>query len=185
MSKVTIQDLEKVQNTLKEAGYDYRLELENGRILIMNPSDIESSEIGIRFSAFLFAWVNPRRLGRIFESSGGFILPNNNLKAPDISFVRASKLKQSIRYFAKVVPDLVVEIKSQRDRIKPLEDKIKIFLSLGTEVGILINSDEKIVTIYRNTENPVTLTNEDILTIPELFPGWELPINEIWPLEFD
>ena len=185
MSKVTIQDLEKVQNPLKEAGYDYCLELEDGKILITNPSDIESSEIGTRFSTFLFAWVNPRRLGRIFESSGGFILPNSNLKAPDISFVRASKLKQSIRYFAKVVPDLVVEIKSQSDRIKPLEEKIKMFLSMCAEVGILIDSDEKTVTIYRNTENLTILKNGDILTIPELFPGWELPITEIWPLEFD
>jgi len=29
------------------------------------------------------------------------------------------------------------------------------------------------------------LGNEDTLTIPELFPGWELPIVELWPPVFD
>ncbi|NEQ41714.1 MAG: Uma2 family endonuclease, partial [Okeania sp. SIO3I5] len=31
----------------------------------------------------------------------------------------------------------------------------------------------------------IVLTNEDILTIPELLPGWELPISEIWPPVFE
>ncbi|PSB16815.1 hypothetical protein C7B69_17585 [filamentous cyanobacterium Phorm 46] len=72
---MTLKDLEKVQKTFQEAGQDYQVELESGRIVIMGPSDIVSSEIGIRLSAFLFVWVNPRRLGRIFDSAGGFILP--------------------------------------------------------------------------------------------------------------
>ncbi len=31
----------------------------------------------------------------------------------------------------------------------------------------------------------MTLGNEDTLSIPELFPGWELPIVELWPPVFD
>lgn len=127
MALMTIKDLENLQATLSEAGQDYQLELENGKIIVMGPSDIISSEIGVRLIAFLFAWVEPRRLGRIFDSAGGFIMPDTNLKAPDVSFVRASQLQQSVRYFAKLVPDLVVEIKSQSDRVKTLEKNSKSF----------------------------------------------------------
>src|SRR6476661_7897810 len=178
---MTLKDLEKVQKTFKEAGQDYQVELESGRIIIVGPSDIVSSEIGIRLSAFLFVWVNPRRLGRVFDSAGGFILPDANLTAPDVSFVRAARLRQSPRYFGELVPDLVVEIKSQSDRIKPLEKKIHNFLELGAQVGILIDPDEETVTVYRQEGEPIVLGNEDILTVPELFPGWELPIAELWP----
>ncbi|MEG5032127.1 Uma2 family endonuclease [Microcoleus sp. AT3-D2] len=181
MNMMTLKDLEKVQKTFKEAGQDYQVELESGRIIIVGPSDIVSSEIGIRLSAFLFVWVNPRRLGRVFDSAGGFILPDANLTAPDVSFVRAARLRQSPRYFGELVPDLVVEIKSQSDRIKPLEKKIKNFLELGAQVGILIDPDEETVTVYRQECEPIVLGNEDILTVPELFPGWELPIAELWP----
>ncbi|WP_445635694.1 hypothetical protein [Nostoc sp. DSM 114161] len=58
---MTIKDLERVQTAFSEAGLYYQLELENGKISIMGPSDIVSSEISSRLIAFLFAWVNPRR----------------------------------------------------------------------------------------------------------------------------
>jgi Uma2 family endonuclease len=185
MSMMTITDLEQLQVTLNQAGYDYQLELEDGKIIVTGPSDIDSSEIGVLFSRLLGNWVYPRRLGRVFDSAGGFILPNTDLKAPDVSFVRASRLRRRLRYFAELVPDLVVEIKSQSDRIKPLEEKIKMFLSLGAVVGILIDPDQETVTVYRPAGEPTVLSNADIFTLPELFPGWELPITELWPPVFD
>ena len=97
----------------------------------------------------------------------------------DVSFVRATRLRQSPRYFGELVPDLVVEIKSQSDHIKPLEKKIKNFIELGAQVGILIDPDEETVTVYRQEGEPIVLGNEDILTVTELFPGWELPISEL------
>lgn len=185
MPMMTVTDLEQLQATLNQAGYDYQLELEEGKILVVGPSDIDSSEIGVLFSRLLANWVYPRRLGRVFDSAGGFILPNTDLKAPDVSFVRASRLRQRLRYFAEMVPDLVVEIKSQSDRIKPLEEKIQMFLSLGAVVGILIDPDKETLTVYRPTGESTRLENGEILTIPELFPGWELPIAEVWPPVFD
>ena len=94
MPLMTVKDLEQVQSTLAEANLDYQLELENGRIQIVGPSDIVSSEIGVIFSRLLGNWVYPRRLGRVFDSAGGFIMPDTNLKAPDVSFVRAGRLKK-------------------------------------------------------------------------------------------
>lgn len=44
MTPMTIKDLENLQATLSEAGQDYQLELENGKIIVMGPSDIISSE---------------------------------------------------------------------------------------------------------------------------------------------
>lgn len=185
MATMTVKDLEQVQATLREAGLDYQLELEKGQISVMGPSDIISSEVGVQLIRLLGNWIYPRRLGRVFDSAGGFILPDANLKAPDVSFVKAERLRRSVRYFGELVPDLVVEIKSQSDRIKPLEQKLLSFIELGAKVGMLIDPDEETLTIYRPTGEAVTLGNEDTLTIPELFPGWELPIVELWPPVFD
>ncbi|NER08586.1 MAG: Uma2 family endonuclease [Okeania sp. SIO3C4] len=114
-----------------------------------------------------------------------FILPDSNLKAPDVSFVSAERLPRTVRYFGEMVPELVVEIKSQSDRIKSLQKKLKKYIKLGAKVGILIDPDEETVTIYRPTGKPIELINNDILTIPELFPGWEISISELWPPIFD
>lgn len=184
---LSVKDLENLQSLFSEQHLDYQMELADGKITLMGPSDIYASEVGVRLSSFLWMWVNPRRLGRVFDSSGGFILPTatNNLKAPDVSFVLASRLKQSPRYFAQMLPDLTVEIKSQSDRIQPLEQKILQFLALGTQVGILIDPDIETVTVYRNNQPNVVLGNGDLLEVPELLPGWSVPVSDLWPPVFE
>jgi Uma2 family endonuclease len=184
-TRLTVADLERVQVILSEAHLDYQLELVDGKIIIMGGSDIVSSEIGLEFGRLLANWVKPRKLGRVFESSGGFILPNSDLRVPDVSFVVASRLKQSKRYFAELVPDLVVEIKSQSDRLKPLREKLLSFIEQGAKVGILIDPDKCTVTIYRPAAEPVILRDGDMISIPELLPGWEVPVAELWPIEFE
>jgi Uma2 family endonuclease len=191
---MTIADLEQLQAEHP----DWQMELIEGNILVMGPSDYESEEIGSRLLTFLNNWVMPRRLGRVTGSSAGFILPSieengsnsgeeqpRNLRAPDVSFVRADKLKKTKRDFVELLPDLTVEVKSKSDRIKPLVEKIELFLKLGTQVGILIDPDKFTLTVYRLNQPAVVLKDGDTLTIPELLPGWELAVSELWPPEFE
>src|SRR2546426_11144954 len=164
---------------------DYQIELREGKIIIMSPSDSVSGEIGARFSTLLGTWVYNHNLGRVLDSSTGFRMPNGDLLSPDVSFVSRERLKQNLRTYLSVIPQLIVEIKSSRDRIHELEEKIDLFLSQGVQVGILIDPDTHIVPVYRSaglsknadSGDPIphatTLGDGDTLTIPELFPGWE------------
>ncbi len=83
------------------------------------------------------------------------------------------------------MPDLMVEIKSKSDRIKPLVEKIQLFLQLGSTVGILIDPDKLTLTVYRLNQEPIVFQDDDKLTLPELLPGWELVVSELWPLVFE
>ncbi len=111
MPEMTIKDVERIQSILREADFDCQLELEAGKIIVIRPSDIISSEVSLEFARQLSNWVKPRRLGRVFNSAGGFILPNSDLKAPDVSFVLRDRLPRRVSYFGTLVPDLVVEVK--------------------------------------------------------------------------
>ena len=182
---LTIADLEKIQTQLTEAHLDYRTELVDGQIIIMGLSDYVSEEIIARIITFLNIWVLPRKLGRVTGSSAGFRLPDGNLRGPDVSFVPAAKMRQAPRAFAEIVPDLTIEVRSASDNIKPLVNKLQRFIELGSQVGILVDPKNLTVTVYRASGEPIILTNEDTLTIPELLPGWELPISEIWPPVFE
>lgn len=66
-----------------------------------------------------------------------------------------------------------------------LTDKIKLLLELGCVVGILIDPDKLLVTVYRPNVEPVVLKDNDKLTIPDLLPGWDLALPELWPPEFE
>lgn len=176
---------------------DYQIELREGKIIIMSPSDSVSGEIAIRFSTLLSAWVYNHNLGRILDSSTGFRMPNGDLLSPDVSFVSRERLKQNPRTYLPVVPQLIVEIKSSRGRIRELEEKIVLFLSQGVQVGILIDPDKHTVRIYRSgglskdadsgesIPQGIILRDGDILTIAELFPGLEIPITSLWPVVYE
>ncbi|MGF1569253.1 MAG: Uma2 family endonuclease [Nodosilinea sp.] len=181
---LTAKDLEKVQRQLGNDN-DYRFELVDGAIVIMSPSGYESDEVATEFGAQLRNWVKPRQLGRITGAGAGFNLPNADTRAPDVSFVKAERLRRSPRSFAELAPDLMVEVKSPTDSIKKLQAKINRFLEQGTQVGILIHPEQRWVEVYRLDAKPMRLTDGEILTLPDLLPGWEVLVSELWPPVFD
>jgi Uma2 family endonuclease len=178
---LTVQDLQQVQAEHP----DWKMELVNGEIILMSPSGYESDEVATRMSAKLFNWVDQQRLGRVTGSSAGFVLPNSDTRAPDVSFVLAERLRRSPRSFAELAPDLMVEVKSPTDSLKTLETKILSFLSLGTRVGILLNPDDRTVKIYRSGQASELLQDGEMLTVPDLLPGWEVAVSDLWSPIFE
>ncbi|AKG22226.1 Uma2 family endonuclease [Calothrix sp. 336/3] len=182
---LSVKNLLELQKKLRDYDCDFQMELSDGRINLMEPVDVYASEIGAEMMRLLGNWVKPRKLGRVLDSGCGYILPNKYLKAPHISFIRAQRLKQSPRYFARIVPDLVIEIKAHRDRLEFLEEKIQLFLQLGTQVGVLIDADILQVKVYHPTEATITFNQDDTLTLPQILPGLEVAIANIFPPIFD
>ena len=180
---LTIRDLERLQANSP----DLRMELVNGEIRIMSPSGGESGEVSMRFASRLEIWVSDRRFGRVFDSSTGFVLPNKSkdVRAPDVSFVRADRLRQSPKGYAELAPDLAVEVKSPTDSLARLRQKIQSFFAVGTQVGILVDPDSRSVEVHRPGQNaPQVLRDGDVLTVPDLLPGWSVAIADLWPLVF-
>ncbi len=79
----------------------------------------------------------------------------------------------------------MVEVKSPPDSVTKLEAKIQDFLKVGTRVGILINPEDRTVKIYRPNQETETLGEGDVLTVPELLPGWEVAVVDLWSPVFE
>ena len=179
----TVRDLERLQAEHP----DLRMELVNGEIQVMSPSGGESGVVSMKLAARLAIWVEDRRLGQVFDSSTGFVLPNKSkdVRAPDAAFVRADRLRQVPTSYVEVVPDLMVEVRSPTDSLTQLREKIQSFFAVGTQVGILVNPKSRSVEVYRpRQEVPQVLRDGDVLTVPELLPGWSVAIADLWPLVF-
>ena len=180
---LTVKDLE----TLQAAYPHWQMELVGGEIVVMSPSGYESDEVAAAIIAQLWMWVNPRRLGRVAASSAGFVLPNasEDVRAPDASFIRADRFRRTTEEFAHQVPDLSFEVKSKTDSLESLRQKIQSFLELGTLVGVLADPRTHLLEVYRPNQAVQLLQDGDVFTVPELLPGWEMPVESIWSPVFD
>jgi Uma2 family endonuclease len=158
-----------------------RVELRDGKIIVMSPSDNMSEAIVARLTRRLEEWTEPRKLGFVFTSSAGFRLPNGDVVAPDVSYVAKERMHLPPRSYASVVPNLVVEVKSPSDHLAELEDRLSMLRSFGAQTAMLIDPDKHTVMIDANDNPSRTLTDADTLEIPAVLPGWSMPVAELWP----
>lgn len=162
---------------------ELRLELTaDGELVTMSPAGYESSEKNAELTIELGTWNRIGKQGRVFDSSGGFTLPNGAVKSPDATWIEKSKLTNiptGVK-FPVVIPDFVIELRSQSDSLTKTQEKMEEYRANGVRLGWLINPQKQQVEIYRLgqevevLESPITLSGEDVL------PGFVLDLSLIW-----
>nr|WP_238360847.1 Uma2 family endonuclease [Iningainema tapete] len=159
----------------------------NEEYLPQTTTDFTSGAVSTRFCALLSNWVEPHKLGYVVANGAGFQLPNGDVLAPQISFFSRERLKRVPRTYPELVPNLVVEIKSAFDRLTLIQEKVMGFLQIGVEVALLINPDDRTVAVYNRHQKPMItmLSDDDKLNFPELLPGWEVSVSQLWPAVLD
>jgi Uma2 family endonuclease len=168
---------------LCELNRDLRLELtKDGKLVVMAPAGYESSEKNSDLNADLVTWNRQAKTGRVFDSSGGFTLPNGATRSPDATWIEKSKLANvpaGIK-FPEVIPDFVIELRSDTDRLSKLREKMEEYRDNGVRLGWLIDPQKQQVEIYRLgrdvevLEFPASLSGEDVL------PGFMLDLSPIF-----
>ena len=132
----------------------------------------------------LWIWNKQTKLGKTFDSSTGFKLPNGANRSPDagwISLERWNSLtREEIATFLPLCPDFVIELLSPSDTLKATCEKMAEYLDNGTRLGWLINPRSKQVEIYRPGKEVEILESPESLSGETVLPGFVLNIGEIW-----
>jgi Uma2 family endonuclease len=142
-----------------------------GELITMAPAGWESSEKNGDLIIQVGNWNQKSRLGKVFDSSGGFTLPSGAIRSPDVTWIEKSKFENisSNVAFPLIVPDFVIELRSMIDSLKMLQDKMLEYQANGVRLGWLINPQQRQVEVYRIgksvevLQSPSTLDGEDVL----------------------
>ena len=145
----------------------------SGELLIMSPTGGETGNRNIEIAYQIQGWSRKNNLGKAFDSSTGFKLPNGANRSPDASWITIEKWEsltaEQRRKFLPLCPDFVLELPSPSDSLKKIREKMQEYIENGARLGWLINVEAKQVEIYRPgrdveiLENPKTLSGEDVL----------------------
>ncbi len=161
--------------TLATLNRDLQLERSSqGELIVNPPADWETGERNCSLTGQLYRWYEENEnLGKVFDSSAGFTLPNGAIRSPDASWISQNRWEaltpEDKATFPKICPDFVVELRSRSDPLKPLQDKMKEYLENGARLGWLIDPQQQRVEIYRQgkekeiLEHPTTLSGETLL----------------------
>jgi Uma2 family endonuclease len=173
---------------LSVANEEWRFELTaEGELIIMSPTGGESGIRNSDLTTDLNLWNRQAKLGKVFDSSTVFRLPNGAKRSPDASWVLKSRWEalsiEDKRKFPPLCPDFVMELRSQTDSLEKLRLKMLDYWANGCRLGWLIDPLTPLVEIYRlsqdvetinfSFEEPPTLSGEDIL------PGFLLDLTPI------
>lgn len=129
-------------------------------------------------------WNRDDNLGIAFDSSAGFTLPNNAVRSPDASWLKRDKWdalsQEQKERFAPVCPDFVVELRSNTDCLKRLQDKMQEYRDNGASLGWLIDLETYQVEIYRFGQEVEVLKSPTTLSGEIILPGFILNLESIW-----
>ncbi|MEH2377436.1 MAG: Uma2 family endonuclease [Nostoc sp.] len=163
---------------------DYRFErTASGELLIMPPTGSDTGNRNFDIVVELGIWNKQTKLGKGFDSSTGFTLPNGAERSPDASWVKIERWNaltpEQQEKFAPICPDFVVELRSRSDSLKDLQEKMREYIENGTQLGWLIDRKNKRVEIYRPGKNVETLDNPASLSGENVLPGFVLDLRPI------
>ena len=163
---------------------DLRLELTPDlELIVMAPAGGESSEKNLDLSTDVCIWNRQTKLGRAFDSSGGYDFEalGGGKPSPDVSWIEKSRLEGvNIVKFIPVVPDFVIELRSATDNLKPAQQKMLVYQRVGVRMGLLIDPKKKRVEIYRQRQEPEILEAPKSVDCNEVMPGFVLDLSRIW-----
>jgi Uma2 family endonuclease len=156
----------------------------NGEIIIMAPTGSDTGSYNLAITAQLYTWNSSSKLVIVFDSNTGFTLPNGAIRSPDGAFIRKDLWNQVDRSdrkkFAHICPDFILELLSESDHARTLQEKMKEWMDNGCELAWMINPVKKETWIYRKNGEVEIKSFTSVLSGEDVLPGFTLDLSKIF-----
>ncbi len=178
-------DDDRVLFELCQRNKDLRIErLATGGLLIMSPAGGKTSSRNAQIVKQLGFWADRDGTGHVFDSSGGFTLPNGAMRSPDAAWIERERLQalteEQQERFLPLCPTFVIELRSPSDTLASVEAKLDEYVDNGSRLGWLVDPATRCVHVYRpGAEVEVLSAPSAVVGDPEL-PGFVLDLAPIW-----
>ena len=146
-----------------------RMELVAGRVLVEMPVGRRHARTAARLARKLGEFVDDNRLGEVHVEVGTVTRRQpDSVRAPDVSFVEASRLETMPQDGYLIgPPDLAIEVMSPEDRESDVSRKVEEYLDAGVRRVWIVRPRNMTVTVHRpggdahTYSGPVALTSDD------------------------
>lgn len=155
-----------------------------GELIVMSPTGGETGNQNFELYIDLGVWNRQTRLGKAFDSSTCFRLPNGADRSPDAAWIRLDRWQaltpEQRRRFPPIAPDFVLELRSSTDDLETQRAKMQEYLDNGVLLGWLINPQDRQVEIYRLGQDVEVLESPKHLSGENVLPGFVLDLSPVF-----
>lgn len=146
-----VTDEELLRLTARNPGWQFERSAEGE--LLMSPTGAQSGYWSGQVYLQLELWNRRCGLGRSFDASTGFRLPDGSCLSPDAAWVREERwqalTREQRRHYMPFAPDAAFEVRSDSDRLADLRAKVQAYVANGTVVAVLVDPEARAVEVYR------------------------------------
>jgi Uma2 family endonuclease len=162
---------------------DLRCELVEGRLVEVSPVGPEHGRVVLQLGSLLHRHLRGRRLG-IVGTEIGFKLASNpdTVRGPDLAFIRQDRLPLlRLQGFVDGPPDLAIEVLSPEAWPSEMRGKIEQYLTRGVPLVVIVDPDERTVTLHPRGAPATTLRGQDdVLDLSLVIDGFRCRLEEIF-----
>jgi Uma2 family endonuclease len=160
---------------LSQLNPGHQLERDAQGRLVVTPTGWRSGGRNMQLAKQLLDWHAAANIGKLFDSSTGFHLPDGSVRSPDASWVSDEQwrsFRESDDVFPPLCPDVIFELRSTSDSMEQLRAKLRAYAANGCKLGVLVDPEAKSVELYRPNA-PAERHDYGPLSLAEL-PGFTL-----------
>ena len=122
--------------------------------------------------------------GYVAASQAGFRMINGNIRVPDVSFYRKSRLPNGpSAKFQDGAPDLCIEIISPSEERSEMEQKVREYFASGAVYVWQMFPETETLVVFTSPTQSRTLRGRESIDAGELLPGFVCQVRELFEVE--
>ncbi len=157
-------------------------ELVRGHLVVREPPSTYHGITAAKLLYLVAHHVFQNNLGEVAGQDTGFHIFANpdTVRAPDVAFIRKERCgKITPRGYAKLAPDLAVEIVSPGDRAGEVLAKVGDWLEGGASLIWVIDPERRTAQVYRADGTVALIGSDGALDGEDVLPGWRCALEEL------
>ena len=160
-----------------------RQELVRGAIVTMPPPKPRHGLYCAKISRKIGNHVEDHHLGHVCTNDTGFVTGRDpdTVRGADISFWSFARYAELPQDYPEIGPDLAIEVLSPGNRPGEMMDRIVEFFRRQARIVWVVDTLERILTVYRSPDESAVLDENAILSGDEVLPGFRCRVGDLFP----
>jgi len=177
-ASLTAAEFERIADSLGPA------ELIRGEVVALSPAGFEHSRIVVRVAMLLELWARRAKKGRVLAGEASSVVENkpDTVRGADVAYISYERVPrdQGPRGFLRVPPELVVEVRGERQGWVELREKATQYLAFGVDRVWIIDPEFRQVHVFRANAETACLSEKESLVDEDLLPGFSCDVSELF-----